>query len=38
MHQALGTEEGGAVRFSLSHYNTQEEIACTIQAVSALAQ
>lgn len=38
MHQALGTEEGGAVRFSLSHYNTQEEIVRTIRAVSALAQ
>lgn len=33
MHQALGTVEQGAVRFSFSHYNTEEEI---LNAVSAL--
>lgn len=26
MHQALGTVEQGAVRFSFSHYNTEEEV------------
>ena len=26
MHRALGTVEQGAVRFSFSHYNTEEEI------------
>ena len=25
MHQALGTTEQGAVRFSFSHFNTEEE-------------
>ena len=33
MHQALGTVEQGAVRFSFSHYNTEKEID---QAVAAL--
>lgn len=33
MHRALGTVEQGAVRFSFSHYNTEEEI---LKAVSAL--
>ena len=33
MHKALGTVEQGAVRFSFSHYNTEEEI---LNAVSAL--
>ena len=26
MHRALGTEESGAVRFSFSYFNTEEEI------------
>lgn len=26
MHEALGTVEQGAVRFSFSHYNTDEEV------------
>ena len=38
MHQALGTVEQGAVRFSFSHYNTQEEIELAIQAVRELAK
>lgn len=38
MHEALGTVEQGAVRFSFSHYNTDEEIELTIQAVRELAQ
>lgn len=37
MHKALGTETQGAVRFSFSHYNTEEEIEVAIQAVRALA-
>ncbi|HIR24646.1 MAG TPA: aminotransferase class V-fold PLP-dependent enzyme [Candidatus Egerieimonas faecigallinarum] len=33
MHEALGTREQGAVRFSFSYYNTEEEV---LKAVSAL--
>lgn len=38
MHEALGTVEQGAVRFSFSHYNMDEEIELAIQAVRELAQ
>ena len=38
MHQALGTVEQGAVRFSFSHYNTEEEVETAIRAVEELAQ
>ena len=38
MHEALGTVEQGAVRFSFSHYNTDEEVDIAIQAVRDLAQ
>ncbi len=38
MHEALGTVEQGAVRFSFSHYNTDEEIELAIRAVQELAQ
>jgi selenocysteine lyase/cysteine desulfurase len=38
MHTALGTEETGAVRFSLSHFNTEAEVDTVIEAVSTLAQ
>ena len=38
MHEALGTVEQGAVRFSFSHYNTEEEIDTAIRAVSELAE
>lgn len=38
MHKALGTVEQGAVRFSFSHYNTEEEIMIAIQAIKELAQ
>lgn len=38
MHQALGTVEQGAVRFSFSHYNTQEEINIAVAALRELAQ
>ena len=37
MHQALGTAEQGAVRFSFSHYNTEEEVDIAIRAVRELA-
>ena len=38
MHQALGTVEQGAVRFSFSHYNTDEEIEIAIRAIKELAE
>jgi selenocysteine lyase/cysteine desulfurase len=38
MHQALGTVEQGAVRFSFSHYNTKDEVATAIRAISELAE
>jgi len=36
-HKALGTEEQGAVRFSFSHFNTDEEIDTAIRAVREIA-
>ena len=38
MHEALGTVEQGAVRFSFSNYNTDEEVDAAIAAVRELAQ
>lgn len=38
MHEALGTAEQGAVRFSFSHYNTEEEVDTAIEAVRELAK
>lgn len=38
MHEALGTVGQGAVRFSFSHYNTDEEVDAAIAAVRELAQ
>ena len=38
MHKALGTVEQGAVRFSFSYYNTEEEVDAAIRAVRELAQ
>lgn len=38
MHQALGTVEQGAVRFSFSHQNTKEEVLEAISAVRELAK
>ena len=38
MHQALGTAEQGAVRFSFSWFNTEDEVDAAIQAVKELAQ
>lgn len=37
MHKALGTEKQGAVRFSFSHYNTEEEVDAAIEAVREIA-
>jgi len=36
MHHALGTVEQGAVRFSFSHYNTEEEVDTAIAALREL--
>lgn len=36
MHQALGTVSRGAVRFSFSHYNTEEEVETAIRAIREL--
>jgi cysteine desulfurase family protein len=38
LHRALGTEEQGAVRFSWSYFNTEEETAAAAEAVRVLAQ
>lgn len=37
MHEALGTVEQGAVRFSFSHFNTEEEVVAAVDAVCRLA-
>lgn len=37
MHGALGTVDQGAVRFSFSHYNTEEEVDTAIRAIRELA-
>ena len=38
LHQALGTREQGAVRFSFSPFNTEEEIDAAVAAVAQLAR
>ena len=38
MHRALGTGEQGAVRFSFSFFNTEEEVDLAIEAVRELAR
>ena len=38
MHKALGTVEQGAVRFSFSHYNTEEEVDTAVKAIHELAE
>ncbi len=38
MHQALGTVEQGAVRFSFSYFNTEEDVAAAIDAVRKIAE
>lgn len=38
LHEALGTKEQGQVRFSISHFNTEEEIDFAIKAISEIAE
>jgi selenocysteine lyase/cysteine desulfurase len=38
MHEALGTQAQGAVRFSFSHFNTEAEIDQGIAAVTEIAR
>ncbi|MBR3867066.1 MAG: aminotransferase class V-fold PLP-dependent enzyme [Butyricicoccus sp.] len=38
MHEALGTAEQGAVRFSFSYFNTTEEIDAAVRAIRELAE
>lgn len=38
MHQALGTEKQGAVRFSFSWFNTEDEIDTAIRAVAEMSR
>ncbi len=38
MHQALGTVEQGAVRFSFSYFNTEEEVDTAVQALLDIAE
>ena len=38
MHEALGTVEQGAVRFSFSHFNTEEEVQIAINAICKIAK
>ncbi len=33
MHEALGTADQGAVRFSFSHFNTEEQVECAVNAL-----
>ena len=37
MHEALGTDRQGAVRFSFSHFNTPDEIDAGVRAIAELA-
>ena len=37
MHKALGTQDGGVVRFSFSHLNTDEEIDAALEALETIA-
>ena len=38
MHEALGTTDRGAVRFSFSWFNTEDEVDAAIRAVRELAE
>ena len=38
MHEAMGTREQGAVRFSFSCFNTEEEVDFAVRAVEKLAR
>jgi selenocysteine lyase/cysteine desulfurase len=37
MHEAMGTAQQGAVRFSFSHFNTAEEVDAGIAAIAEIA-
>ena len=37
MHKSLGTEEQGAVRFSFSYFNTEEEVDSVIKILKEIA-
>ena len=38
MHKALGTFDGGVVRISLSHFNTEKEVEVCLNALAAIAR
>ena len=38
VHRDLGTAEQGAVRFSLGHFTSDEDVACALQAMAAIAE
>ena len=38
MHRALGTEDAGAVRFSFSHFTTEDEVDAAARALACLAR
>ena len=38
MHEALGTQTQGAVRFSFSHFNTADEVDAGIRAIAEIAE
>ena len=38
MHEALGTDQQGAVRFSFSHFNTEDEVDEGVRAIGKLAK
>jgi selenocysteine lyase/cysteine desulfurase len=38
MHEALGTVEQGAVRFSFSFFNTEDEVDTAIRAIKEIAK
>lgn len=38
IHRTLGTEQSGAVRFSFSYHNTEEEVQAAVSAIQALAK
>ena len=38
LHRSLGTEKQGAVRFSFSSFNTENDVSAAVQAVSAIAK
>lgn len=38
MHEALGTKQQGAVRFSFSHHNTKEEVSVAVKAIKMLSK